>query len=161
MDKYLRRKTSTRYPMWRWWNYVHRTWAWMWNSMFFFWVSFFFCYNFMVCGECAQKIDWLQDASNLLCIHCNLICFMKKWKNDTRFCMVSVTDNVMKFSIWKALQIHYINYSIYFSDYFLNNIYILQPSSPQRVDENTLMSFSMHYLLFFFFSTRIQLTVVT
>ncbi|CAI9722776.1 Hypothetical predicted protein [Octopus vulgaris] len=36
VDKYMRRKTSTRYPMWRWWNYVHRTWAWMWNSMFFF-----------------------------------------------------------------------------------------------------------------------------
>lgn len=43
VDKYLRRKTSTRYPMWRWWNYVHRTWAWMWNSMFFFWVVIPWC----------------------------------------------------------------------------------------------------------------------
>ncbi|XP_005097291.1 uncharacterized protein LOC101859401 [Aplysia californica] len=28
--------TSTRYPFWRWWNFLHRAWAWTWNVMFFF-----------------------------------------------------------------------------------------------------------------------------
>ncbi|EEB13018.1 conserved hypothetical protein [Pediculus humanus corporis] len=28
------RVTTTRWPMWRWINYCHRTWAWTWNAMF-------------------------------------------------------------------------------------------------------------------------------
>ena len=34
VSKYTRRKTSTRYPFWRWLNYFHRSWAWTWNAMF-------------------------------------------------------------------------------------------------------------------------------
>ncbi|XP_013411124.1 uncharacterized protein LOC106174227 isoform X2 [Lingula anatina] len=34
LEQYTRRKTTTRIPFWRWWNYLNRTWAWMWNAMF-------------------------------------------------------------------------------------------------------------------------------
>jgi len=37
--KYITYKTSTRLPFWRWINFLHRTWAWSWNAMFFFGVS--------------------------------------------------------------------------------------------------------------------------
>ncbi|KAJ8317953.1 hypothetical protein KUTeg_003044 [Tegillarca granosa] len=41
--RYHRRMTSTRYPFWRWLNYLHRTWSWMWNSIFFFGVIVPWC----------------------------------------------------------------------------------------------------------------------
>ncbi|KAL5018539.1 hypothetical protein ScPMuIL_004261 [Solemya velum] len=43
VDKYCCRITSTRYPFWRWWNYLHRNWAWMWNSIFFFGIIIPWC----------------------------------------------------------------------------------------------------------------------
>ncbi|XP_067672611.1 uncharacterized protein [Haliotis asinina] len=43
VDKYTERKTSTRHPFWRWWNYLHRAWSWTWNSMFFFGVVIVWC----------------------------------------------------------------------------------------------------------------------
>ncbi|KAH3866809.1 hypothetical protein DPMN_029932, partial [Dreissena polymorpha] len=36
ITKETKHKNSTSYPMWRWLNYFQRTWAWTWNSMFFF-----------------------------------------------------------------------------------------------------------------------------
>ncbi|XP_062594006.1 uncharacterized protein LOC134255480 isoform X1 [Saccostrea cucullata] len=35
LDRYHGRMTSSRYPFWRWWNYLQRTWSWSWNSLFF------------------------------------------------------------------------------------------------------------------------------
>lgn len=35
----LVRTTSTRWPFWRWFNYLHRSWAWTSNALFFFGVS--------------------------------------------------------------------------------------------------------------------------
>ncbi|XP_052685923.1 uncharacterized protein LOC128165435 isoform X5 [Crassostrea angulata] len=35
LERYYGRMTSSRYPFWRWWNYLQRTWAWSWNSLFF------------------------------------------------------------------------------------------------------------------------------
>ncbi|KAL4240910.1 hypothetical protein ACF0H5_001692 [Mactra antiquata] len=43
LNKYVKHKTSTRYPMWRWYNYINRTWAWIWNSAFFFGVVVPWC----------------------------------------------------------------------------------------------------------------------
>lgn len=39
MRKHITHKTSTRLPFWRWINFLHRTWAWSWNAMFFFGVT--------------------------------------------------------------------------------------------------------------------------
>jgi len=39
VKKHITYKTSTRLPFWRWINFLHRTWAWSWNAMFFFGVS--------------------------------------------------------------------------------------------------------------------------
>ncbi|XP_076032256.1 uncharacterized protein LOC143020023 isoform X3 [Oratosquilla oratoria] len=36
LEKQLIRSTSTRWPFWRWFNFLHRTWAWMCNALFFF-----------------------------------------------------------------------------------------------------------------------------
>ncbi|XP_056019360.1 uncharacterized protein LOC125672084 isoform X3 [Ostrea edulis] len=35
VDRDHRWMSSSRYPFWRWWNYLQRTWAWSWNSLFF------------------------------------------------------------------------------------------------------------------------------
>ncbi|XP_022314520.2 uncharacterized protein LOC111119021 isoform X2 [Crassostrea virginica] len=35
LERYRGRMTSSRYPFWRWWNYLQRTRAWSWNSLFF------------------------------------------------------------------------------------------------------------------------------
>ncbi|XP_008202982.1 uncharacterized protein LOC100123730 isoform X2 [Nasonia vitripennis] len=35
--------TTTRWPMWRWINYVSRTWCWTWNAMFLFGVALPWC----------------------------------------------------------------------------------------------------------------------
>ncbi|XP_064624711.1 uncharacterized protein LOC135486100 isoform X2 [Lineus longissimus] len=34
VHKHIDRKTTSRYPFWRWMNYMHRTWSWTWNAMF-------------------------------------------------------------------------------------------------------------------------------
>ncbi|XP_037776345.1 uncharacterized protein LOC119573262 isoform X2 [Penaeus monodon] len=36
LEKQLIRTTSTRWPFWRWCNFVHRAWAWTCNALFFF-----------------------------------------------------------------------------------------------------------------------------
>ncbi|KAK8396821.1 hypothetical protein O3P69_005057 [Scylla paramamosain] len=36
LEKQLIRTTSTRWPFWRWFNFLHRTWAWSSNALFFF-----------------------------------------------------------------------------------------------------------------------------
>ncbi|XP_041363220.1 uncharacterized protein LOC121378908 [Gigantopelta aegis] len=46
VSKYTERKTTTRHPFWRWWNYFHRSWAWTWNSMFLFGVIIPWCSSF-------------------------------------------------------------------------------------------------------------------
>ncbi|XP_045212309.2 uncharacterized protein LOC123563530 [Mercenaria mercenaria] len=43
LNKNTNHKTSTRYPLWRWYNYLQRTWAWTWNSIFFFGVIIPWC----------------------------------------------------------------------------------------------------------------------
>ncbi|CAL4076369.1 unnamed protein product, partial [Meganyctiphanes norvegica] len=36
LEKQLIRTTSTRWPFWRWCNFIHRSWAWTCNALFFF-----------------------------------------------------------------------------------------------------------------------------
>lgn len=43
VEKEVIRSTTTRWPMWRWINYCHRTWSWTWNAMFFFGVVIPWC----------------------------------------------------------------------------------------------------------------------
>lgn len=43
MEKEVVRTTTTRWPMWRIFNYFHRTWCWTWNAMFFFGVVLPWC----------------------------------------------------------------------------------------------------------------------
>lgn len=43
VEKEVVRTTSTRWPLWRWANYCHRTWSWTWNAMFFFGVVVPWC----------------------------------------------------------------------------------------------------------------------
>ncbi|XP_063235543.1 uncharacterized protein LOC134538292 isoform X2 [Bacillus rossius redtenbacheri] len=43
VEKEVVRTTTTRWPMWRWINYCHRTWSWTWNAMFFFGVVIPWC----------------------------------------------------------------------------------------------------------------------
>lgn len=43
MEKAVVRTTTTRWPMWRIFNYFHRTWCWTWNAMFFFGVVLPWC----------------------------------------------------------------------------------------------------------------------
>lgn len=43
VEKEQVRTTTTRWPMWRWINYCHRTWSWTWNAMFFFGVILPWC----------------------------------------------------------------------------------------------------------------------
>ncbi|KAK6165166.1 hypothetical protein SNE40_023610 [Patella caerulea] len=43
VEKYKDHKTTTRHPFWRWWNYLQRSWTWIWNSMFFFGVVIPWC----------------------------------------------------------------------------------------------------------------------
>ncbi|KAL0279520.1 UNVERIFIED_CONTAM: hypothetical protein PYX00_001058 [Menopon gallinae] len=43
VEKEVLRITTTRWPLWRWINYCHRTWAWTWNAMFLFGVVVPWC----------------------------------------------------------------------------------------------------------------------
>ncbi|KAK3091951.1 hypothetical protein FSP39_023952 [Pinctada imbricata] len=43
LDRSYVRMTSSRYPFWRWWNYLQRSWKWTWNCMFFFGVVVPWC----------------------------------------------------------------------------------------------------------------------
>ncbi|KAF6199352.1 hypothetical protein GE061_007378 [Apolygus lucorum] len=43
VEKEIIRTTTTRWPLWRWINYCHRTWSWTWNAMFFFGVVIPWC----------------------------------------------------------------------------------------------------------------------
>ncbi|XP_044759110.1 uncharacterized protein LOC123316901 [Coccinella septempunctata] len=43
VEKEVVRTTTTRWPMWRIFNYFHRTWCWTWNAMFFFGVVLPWC----------------------------------------------------------------------------------------------------------------------
>ncbi|XP_046394390.1 uncharacterized protein LOC124162073 isoform X1 [Ischnura elegans] len=43
IEKEVVRTTTTRWPLWRWINYCHRTWSWTWNAMFFFGVVIPWC----------------------------------------------------------------------------------------------------------------------
>ncbi|XP_052759604.1 uncharacterized protein LOC128202638 [Mya arenaria] len=36
IKKSVKRHTSTRYPLWRWYNFLQRTWTWMWNIIWLF-----------------------------------------------------------------------------------------------------------------------------
>uniref|UniRef100_A0A8D8Y4T6 Uncharacterized protein n=1 Tax=Cacopsylla melanoneura TaxID=428564 RepID=A0A8D8Y4T6_9HEMI len=43
VEKEVIRSSSTRWPLWRWINYTHRTWSWAWNIMFFFGIFIPWC----------------------------------------------------------------------------------------------------------------------
>ncbi|XP_057659864.1 uncharacterized protein LOC130896097 isoform X1 [Diorhabda carinulata] len=43
VEKETIRTTTTRWPLWRIFNYFHRTWCWTWNAMFFFGVVLPWC----------------------------------------------------------------------------------------------------------------------
>ncbi|RZF45449.1 hypothetical protein LSTR_LSTR009320 [Laodelphax striatellus] len=43
VEKEVVRTTTTRWPLWRWINYCHRTWSWTWTALFFFGVVIPWC----------------------------------------------------------------------------------------------------------------------
>lgn len=43
VEKETVRTTTTRWPLWRIFNYFHRTWCWTWNAMFFFGIVLPWC----------------------------------------------------------------------------------------------------------------------
>ncbi|XP_017770930.1 PREDICTED: uncharacterized protein LOC108558515 isoform X2 [Nicrophorus vespilloides] len=43
VEKEMVRTTTTRWPLWRIFNYFHRTWCWTWNAMFFFGILIPWC----------------------------------------------------------------------------------------------------------------------
>ncbi|XP_030754371.1 uncharacterized protein LOC115881129 isoform X2 [Sitophilus oryzae] len=43
VEKEIVRTTTTRWPLWRIFNYFHRTWCWTWNAMFFFGIVLPWC----------------------------------------------------------------------------------------------------------------------
>ncbi|CAH1129005.1 unnamed protein product [Ceutorhynchus assimilis] len=43
VEKEIVRTTTTRWPLWRIFNYFHRTWCWTWNVMFFFGIVIPWC----------------------------------------------------------------------------------------------------------------------
>lgn len=43
VEKEVVHTTTTRWPIWRWFNYFHRTWCWTWNAMFFFGIVLPWC----------------------------------------------------------------------------------------------------------------------
>ncbi|XP_011298454.1 uncharacterized protein [Fopius arisanus] len=43
VERELVHTTTTRWPMWRWINYIARTWCWTWNAMFLFGVAVPWC----------------------------------------------------------------------------------------------------------------------
>ncbi|KAK9888177.1 hypothetical protein WA026_000446 [Henosepilachna vigintioctopunctata] len=43
VEKEVVHTTTTRWPMWRIFNYFHRTWCWTWNAMFFFGIVLPWC----------------------------------------------------------------------------------------------------------------------
>ncbi|XP_022916271.2 uncharacterized protein [Onthophagus taurus] len=43
VEKEIVRTTTTRWPLWRVFNYFHRSWCWTWNAMFFFGVVLPWC----------------------------------------------------------------------------------------------------------------------
>ncbi|CAH0564403.1 unnamed protein product [Brassicogethes aeneus] len=43
VEKELVRTTTTRWPLWRVFNYFHRSWCWTWNAMFFFGIVLPWC----------------------------------------------------------------------------------------------------------------------
>jgi hypothetical protein len=70
VEKEVVRTTTTRWPMWRWINYCHRTWSWTWNAMFFFGVS-----NTISC----TSLWWLEfDDSALLMLFIAVKCSPSK-----------------------------------------------------------------------------------
>ncbi|XP_014234034.1 uncharacterized protein LOC106657177 isoform X1 [Trichogramma pretiosum] len=46
VEREIVRTTTTRWPLWRWINYVSRTWCWTWNAMFLFGVAVPWCSPF-------------------------------------------------------------------------------------------------------------------
>ncbi|XP_044008897.1 uncharacterized protein LOC122852871 isoform X2 [Aphidius gifuensis] len=43
VEREILHTTTTRWPMWRWINYISRTWCWTWNAMFLFGVAVPWC----------------------------------------------------------------------------------------------------------------------
>lgn len=43
VEKEIVRTTTTRWPLWRVFNYFHRTWCWTWNAVFFFGIVLPWC----------------------------------------------------------------------------------------------------------------------
>lgn len=43
VEKEIVRTTTTRWPLWRVFNYFHRTWCWTWNAIFFFGIVLPWC----------------------------------------------------------------------------------------------------------------------
>uniref|UniRef100_A0A2C9LAC5 Uncharacterized protein n=1 Tax=Biomphalaria glabrata TaxID=6526 RepID=A0A2C9LAC5_BIOGL len=46
VQKQISRVTSTRYPFWRWWNFLHRSWSFTWNLIYLFGVIIPWCSPF-------------------------------------------------------------------------------------------------------------------
>jgi len=75
VEKEVVRTTTTRWPMWRWINYCHRTWSWTWNAMFFFGVSDMICmtwiYRWWISELCHHEACSLQEC-DCVCVVCEV-----------------------------------------------------------------------------------------
>jgi hypothetical protein len=70
VEKEVVRTTTTRWPMWRWINYCHRTWSWTWNAMFFFGVSDITHVTWIYCwwiSELCHHEDYCFEGCDFVC----------------------------------------------------------------------------------------------
>ncbi|KAK7072695.1 hypothetical protein SK128_010140, partial [Halocaridina rubra] len=71
LEKQLIRTTSTRWPFWRWCNFVHRSWAWTCNTLFFFGVWLPLCspvsLRALLCQEPFMPDYELSQVNGTVC----------------------------------------------------------------------------------------------
>ncbi|XP_064104875.1 uncharacterized protein LOC135214466 isoform X2 [Macrobrachium nipponense] len=71
LEKQLIRTTSTRWPFWRWCNFVHRSWAWTCNTLFFFGVWLPLCspvsLRALLCQEPFMPDFELSQVNGTVC----------------------------------------------------------------------------------------------
>ncbi|KAK4293817.1 hypothetical protein Pmani_033507 [Petrolisthes manimaculis] len=71
LEKQLVRTTSTRWPLWRWFNFLHRSWAWTSNALFFFGVWLPLCspvsLRALLCCEPFMSDFELSQVNGTVC----------------------------------------------------------------------------------------------
>ncbi|XP_071521204.1 uncharacterized protein [Panulirus ornatus] len=71
LEKQLIRTTSTRWPFWRWFNFLHRSWAWTSNALFFFGIWLPLCspvsLRALLCREPFMSDFELSQVNGTVC----------------------------------------------------------------------------------------------